>query len=280
MSQTAVPSGDDRASREPPPPAAASSPSRAAEGWATLDTGDSVHLASLFARLLARFLDCALIMVPFPVVAVISVEVLDRSGSGVVAVGGVVVTVVAAFYEVALTATKGQTLGKWVTDIKVIRSDNGLVPGWGRSLGRYLASWGTIPALGQVLALVVCAPLLWDRTHQGLHDKAAATLVIDAPAPEGRVNAEEFAPENGYANSAVLFGLGSIFYPAVGLVSGIIGLVLSKKALNRLPPKRGSRVGEVKRRASVATWGLVTSIVGTTLQTLVWVWLLRALTTG
>ena len=272
MSQTAVPSGDDRASREPPPPAAASGP-QAVEGWATLDTGDSVQLASLFARLLARWLDCALIIVTIvPVVAVISVEVLDRSGSGVVAVLGVVVAVVGAFYEVALTATKGQTFGKWVADIKVIRSDNGLVPGWGRSLGRYLASWGTTPGLGQVLALVVCAPLLWDRTHQGLHDKAAATLVIESPPPEGRhICPEALVPENGYAMSGAFFGLGSIFFPAVGPVLGIIGLVLSKKALNRLPPKGGGRDRAVKGRALAAKLGLITSIVGTTLQTTVWV---------
>ena len=270
MSQTAVPSGDDRASREPPPPAAASG-LQAVEGWATLDTGDSVQLASLFARFYARFLDFFCISGLAGLVMILT-AVLGRTSPGVLALEGVVVAVVAVFFEVALTATKGQTWGKETVGIKVIRSDNGLVPGWGRSLGRYLASWGTIPGLGYVLALVVCAPLLWDRTHQGLHDKAAATLVVDAPPPEGRGKyAEAFAPENGYANSAAVFGLGSIFFPAVGPVFGIIGLVLSKKALNRLPPKGGSRVGEVKRRASAAKWGLITSIVGTTLQTTVWV---------
>ena len=242
MSQTAVPSGDDRVSGEPPLAAAASGP-QAVEGWATLGTGDSVQLASLFARAFARMLDFGVIMVPtVPVVAVTSVEVLGRGGSGVLAPEGIVVAVVAVFYEVALTATKGQTLGKWAVDIKVIRSDNGLVPGWGRSLGRYLASWGSVPGLGQVLVLVVCAPLLWDRTHQGLHDKAAATLVIESPPPEGRhINPEAFAPENGYAMSGAVFGLGSIVFPAVGPVFGVIGLVLSKKALNRLPPKGAGR---------------------------------------
>ena len=275
----AVPSGDDRVSREPPP-AAASGRSRAAEGWATLGTGESVQLASLYARAFARMLDCGVSIVPIvPVVAVISVEVLGRGGSGVLVPEGIVVAVVAAFYEVALTATKGQTFGKWIVGIKVIGSDNGLVPGWGRSLGRYLASWGTIPVLGQVLALVVCAPLLWDRTHQGLHDKAAATLVIDAP-PHDMTHGDVYRPEDGYAISGFVFGVLSIGIPFVGLVGGVIGLVLSKKALNRLPPKRGSRVGRAKRRASAAKWGLVMSIVGTTLQTLLWVWLLRAWTTG
>ena len=272
MSKTAVPSGDDRVSDEPPLSAGASGRSRAVEGWATLGTGDSVQLASLFARLFARTLDFMTIGGLAGLVMILT-AVLGRTSPGVLALEGIVVAVVAVFYEVALTATKGQTWGKETVGIKVIRSDNGLVPGWGRSLGRYLASWGTIPALGYVLALVVCAPLLWDRTHQGLHDKAAATLVVDVPPPEGRGKyAEAFAPENGYANSAVCFGGGSILFPAVGPVFGIIGLVLSKKALNRLPPRRGSRVGEVKRRASAAKWGLVMSIVGTTLQTTVWVW--------
>ena len=71
--------------------------------------------------------------------------------------------------------------------------------------------------------------------------------------------------------SGAVFGLGSIFFPAVGPVSGIIGLVLAKKALNRLPPKGGGRDRAVKGRALAAKLGLISSIVGTTLQTTVWV---------
>ena len=79
-----------------------------------------------------------------------------------------------------MIALKGQTLGKMATSIKVVRADNGLVPGWGKSIGRWIipAALGFIPFVGWILALLVYLSLTWDKARQGWHDKAVKTLVI------------------------------------------------------------------------------------------------------
>ena len=83
-------------------------------------------------------------------------------------------------YEVTMIALKGQTLGKMATSIKVIRADNGLVPGWGKSIGRWTIPivLGFVPLVGWILSLLVYVSLTWDKARQGWHDKAAGTLVI------------------------------------------------------------------------------------------------------
>ncbi len=82
----------------------------------------------------------------------------------------------ALLYEPVMIAVKGQTLGKMAVSIKVVRADNGLVPGAGKSFGRWL-----IPFLLRLtfFGYFLCYLwLLWDNNRQGLHDKAAQTLVI------------------------------------------------------------------------------------------------------
>ena len=67
------------------------------------------------------------------------------------------------------------------TRIKVVRADNGLEPGWGKSIGRWIipAALGFIPFVGWILyAAGLPLPDLWDKARQGWHDKAAGTLVI------------------------------------------------------------------------------------------------------
>lgn len=82
-------------------------------------------------------------------------------------------------YQVSLTRLRGQTIGKMALRTKVIDADTGQLPGWQSSFIR----WGAPGALTAVpwigyLALVMYAWLLWDRRRQGLHDKAAQTMVI------------------------------------------------------------------------------------------------------
>jgi uncharacterized RDD family membrane protein YckC len=81
-------------------------------------------------------------------------------------------------YETTLIALRGQTLGKVATRIRVVRLDDGAVPGWGPAFVRWL-----IPVAASIVpfgALPVYLWLLWDRRRQGLHDKAARTLVVVA----------------------------------------------------------------------------------------------------
>ena len=88
--------------------------------------------------------------------------------------------VIGLLYEVTLVALKGQTVGKMATGIKVVRADSGSVPGWGKAIGRWVipSVFVLIPYAGWVLSWLVYVSLLWDKTRQGWHDKAAGTVVV------------------------------------------------------------------------------------------------------
>lgn len=91
-------------------------------------------------------------------------------------------------YEVPATANTGQTIGKRIMGIKVVRLESAERLGFGRSFRR----WNTLglPTLlwlccvGFILQLVDCLYLLFDRPlYQALHDKSAHTVVVELPRP-------------------------------------------------------------------------------------------------
>ena len=96
-------------------------------------------------------------------------------------------------YEVPAHANNGQTLGKRLLGIKVMRLESDEALGFRRSIRR----WNTLGlptllwtcfGLGFVLQFVDCLWAAFDRPmHQALHDKSAVTVVVQAeprPTPE------------------------------------------------------------------------------------------------
>ncbi|NQW04951.1 MAG: RDD family protein [Acidobacteria bacterium] len=90
------------------------------------------------------------------------------------------IVILSIAYEVTLIAIKGQTLGKMAMGIHVTRADNGELPGWGKSAGRWALPMllGLIPFIGWIGTLLTYVSLTWDDRRQGWHDKAAATVVV------------------------------------------------------------------------------------------------------
>lgn len=199
MSDMPPPPPDDSGwSSEPPPPPPgedASTNPQAAKGWASLGTGEAIELSHPATRLGARVVDVVIIVVVFIILLIIDVgsaiglvgepsdyaKLADRD-LAIVAYAAIATALFGIVYEVALTAIRGQTLGKMATRIKVVRADNGLAPGWGKSIVRWIipAVVGFIPVVGWILSLLVYASLLWDKARQGWHDKAVKTLVVKA----------------------------------------------------------------------------------------------------
>lgn len=195
MSDTPPPPPDDSgwSSQPPPLPESLSHSPQAMTGWATLGTGEMLELASPGARLGARIIDIVIMIVValilfFVVIAgAIGVgsddTVTDEEAGaflGVLVLTTVVFALVGVLYEVLMVALKGQTLGKMATSIRVVRADNGLLPGWGKSIGRWIIPVVLIliPFVGWILYLLVYLSLTWDKVRQGWHDKAAGTLVV------------------------------------------------------------------------------------------------------
>jgi uncharacterized RDD family membrane protein YckC len=80
----------------------------------------------------------------------------------------------AVYFTALLTFWKGQTLGKRLVGIRVIRLDGKPLSWWlaFERFGGYAASLST--------GLLGFLQILWDRNRQGLHDKAVETVVIRA----------------------------------------------------------------------------------------------------
>lgn len=184
-------------SQPPPPPGPAPQGPQDAKGWATLGTGGAVELAGPGSRLGARIIDwiilfvVSLILLVAGVLALVGLNLEDveatedeiEGGTAIFTAIFIGIIAIGLLYEVAMIAMRGQTLGKMATRIRVVRADNGLVPGWGKSFGRWLvpAVFGIagayIPFVG-LIALLIYVSILWDKVRQGWHDKAAGTLVI------------------------------------------------------------------------------------------------------
>lgn len=94
--------------------------------------------------------------------------------AGGIAVMAVGIVVVAIIYLWAL-ARSGQTWGRKIVGIKVVRTDDGQAPGWGKAIGRtlfsYISAW--VFYLGYLW-------MLWDDQKQTWHDKVAGTYVVRA----------------------------------------------------------------------------------------------------
>jgi uncharacterized RDD family membrane protein YckC len=90
--------------------------------------------------------------------------------------------VLALAYLVPMTARKGYTLGMRGRRIRVVRVDGSPV-GWYPAFTRFalpILLALAIPSFGVVLGLGMVAWGFFDRNGQGIHDKLARTLVVDA----------------------------------------------------------------------------------------------------
>ena len=157
-----------------------------------MGTGERAELASPGARLGARLIDWIIMAIAFVILLVVGIGSAIGIGSnedeeaamslGVLLLTPLLIAAVGVAYEVTMIALKGQTLGKMATSIKVVRADNGLLPGWGKSIGRWIIPVILlfVPVVGWLLAILVYVSLTWDKVRQGWHDKAAGTLVVKA----------------------------------------------------------------------------------------------------
>jgi curved DNA-binding protein CbpA len=93
-----------------------------------------------------------------------------------------VMLVLALAYLVPITAITGHTFGMSRRRLEVIRV-NGAPVGWYASFVRFLVPVlfaVAIPAYGALLGLGIVAWGYFDRNGQGIHDKLARTVVVDA----------------------------------------------------------------------------------------------------
>jgi uncharacterized RDD family membrane protein YckC len=176
----------------PPPPPPPSSTGSGQDAWATDRRGNAGFGARLGAYLLDSLLYGAVATV-FVIVAVVlgvvavsdctldEAEGLICSDEDVsaglllaafaVGLGGLLL--VAVIYLVAL-ARSGQTWGRRIVGIRVVRVSDGSAPGFGRALGRTLFA-GIVSSSLFYLGYLW---MIWDSDRQTWHDKVSGTRVV------------------------------------------------------------------------------------------------------
>jgi uncharacterized RDD family membrane protein YckC len=104
-------------------------------------------------------------------------------------------------YEVPALANSGQTLGKRLLQVKVVKLENAEQLGFGRAfrrwarLGMWTPFWSCY-GLGLLAQLIDSGSVLFDqRLRQALHDKSAATVVVAVP-PGQREQSVKNAPDH------------------------------------------------------------------------------------
>ncbi|WP_344267579.1 RDD family protein [Actinomadura napierensis] len=145
----------------------------------------SAGLASRWARLGAAVIDAIIIGVVTGLISLPFINwdnVVNNNGSmyNGARVGTNAVSIVLSFlYFWLMTARWGQTLGKMLLKIRVVRQDDGLAVSTGQSAAR-AAFYNILGEICCLIWLIDVLWILWDPRKQALHDKVARTVVINA----------------------------------------------------------------------------------------------------
>jgi uncharacterized RDD family membrane protein YckC len=146
-------------------------------------------LASIGSRIGARLLDGLIVGLPLTILVFAASDVSeDRRTVSTPLWVQVVAAAVSAAYEIVLIRTWGQTVGKRVLRIKVVRVTDGALPDWTASVVRYVLP--VVPVLIPLpgvflLSLVIYLAAVVHPLRRGWHDRAAGTLVLKAETPSG-----------------------------------------------------------------------------------------------
>ena len=138
-------------------------------------------LAPIGRRVAGLILDQLLIAFPAVIVVVaIGFTPSDTVTSRSLLTFNIALTSAAFVYETVMIAMLGRTVGKMALGTRVVRLVDGRRPGWSEAAMRALVplAFGAIPKVGVFLGVMVYSLALWNPLRQGLHDKAAGTLVV------------------------------------------------------------------------------------------------------
>lgn len=173
------------------------------------------ELSGWWRRVGAQIIDSLIVGVPafvaagiLVVITIRDVEELSGSDFDRIQIYGTVISIVTAsiYYCWMMSATNGQTLGKKVTDIRVVREDGKPVT-VGFAFQRQILVMQLL--FGWLAAILLYIPTLlnylwplWDSGNQALHDKIVKSRVVIAtpvgvaePPPPAQT---EFAPQTPF----------------------------------------------------------------------------------
>jgi uncharacterized RDD family membrane protein YckC len=142
----------------------------------------SDQLATIGRRALAQVIDGFVVGIPLFIVTLAwGGDLTDTDNDNLVVLTALWLGV-NLFYNTAMIATRGATVGKRLMKIKVVNRVDGSPVSWSYSAVRALipAVAGLIPVIGFALNIAVYVRAFFHPYRQGLHDAAAGTIVVRA----------------------------------------------------------------------------------------------------
>ena len=119
--------------------------------------------AGFGVRFVAVLIDALILLIPNLIFSLVIGDIL----------GNLLSFLLGAAYAVYFWSTSGQTPGKQVMKLKVVKADGGAILTPGEAIVRYI---------GQIISAIPLALgylwVLWDPKHEAWHDKIAGTKVI------------------------------------------------------------------------------------------------------
>lgn len=139
-------------------------------------------LAPAGKRVLARIIDIVIVLIPAFLLDWAAVGLhSDSFTTGRSAVGGVFTAGIGFLYEFFSTRATGQTVGKRSLGLRTAMLSDGSVPPPQASALRALILWLPAFCCSCVWFLIIGITVVFDRPYkQGVHDKAARTVVVEA----------------------------------------------------------------------------------------------------
>lgn len=148
--------------------------------------------ASYRRRLFAYLLDLVILLIIAVVIGIVGgvLDALfgtysydyarDTATGTFITLGNLFFYLIAFLYFVGLTGKYGQTPGKKILGIQVVKRSTGLPPGYGSAFVRNFIFGLEVFALYILIGFLGFLWPLWDKQKQAWHDKAANTIVIRA----------------------------------------------------------------------------------------------------
>lgn len=140
-----------------------------------------LELASIARRAGGAVLDQLLVLLPVAIVAVaFGLRPGDSVNDDELLLLNIATVAVAFTYETLMIGAWGRTVGKVATGTRVVRSDDGTRVAWFAAAQRAVVPlvFSVVPQVGFVLGALVYSTAFFTPLRQGLHDKAAGTLVV------------------------------------------------------------------------------------------------------
>lgn len=128
------------------------------------------ELSGWWRRVGAVLLDGLIVGVPTQILVAIGQA---SDSAGLLAFAYLVSIVGGALYSILLVGRSGQTVGKMVLGIRIVRDGSNAPIGYGLATGRYFAT--ILSALPCYLGFLWP---LWDDKNQTFHDKICSTVVV------------------------------------------------------------------------------------------------------